>query len=136
MDPLNENSHPIWQAVDDALSTLPMQTPPSDMTLSIMKMLPPHPTAQPSAAPHFQLFSWFDITISFFLSMMFGLLLLLIAGWLFPPQMMPALGWLLQIISYPTIGIPLLIASIFTLVFLTLTARLLLTSHHRFVRMI
>jgi hypothetical protein len=136
MQPLRDNQLNVWQAVDDALTTLPLETPPPDLTRSIMNALPPRPAPQPQAAPRFQIFSWFDVAISLFLSMMFGLVLLLMAGWFIPPQMIPALDWLLEIITYPTIGIPLLIASLLTMVFLALTARLLLTSHRRFARMI
>jgi hypothetical protein len=138
MDPLSDNHLVVWLAVDDALNTFPMETPPPDLTTSIMRTLPDRSISQfqPQVKMRFQIFSWFDVVISMFLSMMFGFVLLLMAGWFIPPQMIPALGWLLQIISYPTVAIPLLIASVFTLVFLALTARLLLTSHRRFARII
>jgi hypothetical protein len=132
MDPLKENQLNAWQAVEDALNTLPMEPPPPDLTLSIMKMLPAQPVLQTQEAAHFQVFSWFDAAISLFLSMMFGLVLLAMTGMFIPPQMMPGIKWLLQVISYPSIGIPLVIAFVFTLVFLALTARLVLTSQRRF----
>lgn len=109
--------------VEDALRSYPMEPVPVDLYARVMRGVKQSSPRTNQVVRPFQLFSWLDAAISFFLSIMFGMVLFM--SRIIPPEMIPSLKYVLRMIGHPLVIIPLIIGLIMACAGLLITSRLL-----------
>lgn len=123
MDKMRAISEPTIDPVEDAFRSYPMEPVPGELYARIIRGVKQTSPSVPQVVRPFQLFSWLDVAISLFLSIMFGMILFI--GRIIPSEMIPSFKWVLRMIGHPLVIIPLVIGFIMVGIGLLITSRLL-----------
>jgi hypothetical protein len=110
MDEIKNNHGSTADPIEDVFKSYPLESVPVSLYANVMREVQKSPLQPYQVVRPFRLVSWLDVAISLFLSVMFGMIMLM--GKIIPPEMIPSLKWAVRMIGHPLVIIPLVIGLI------------------------